>query len=192
MPFGEYVPPPFGFVNKITTEAGDFEPGTEMVVFPTDGHKSACFICYESVFRTTCGSSLRRVRTAGKLSNDGYFGHSSAREQHLKIARMRAVENRRWLIRATNDGITAAIDPAGRITERLEPYTATSARMHYSYEASLSPYTRWGTGLPGAVLRWAGAGGAEPGPILPRLAPSRIPTNSTITTDYFSYTRIRV
>ena len=77
-------------------------------------------------------------------SNDGYFGHSFAREQHLKIARMRAVENRRWLIRATNDGITAAIDPAGRITERLEAYTATSARTHYSYESSLSPYTRWG------------------------------------------------
>ena len=56
------------------------------------------------------------------ISNDGYFGHSAAREQHLEIARMRAVENSRWLIRSTNDGITAVIDPAGRIDERLPLY----------------------------------------------------------------------
>ena len=56
------------------------------------------------------------------LSNDGYFGHTAAREQHLELVRMRAAENRRWILRATNDGITATIDPAGRVVYRAPPY----------------------------------------------------------------------
>lgn len=145
VPFGEFVPAPFGFVNKITTEAGDFEPGSKVTVFQAGGHKVGAFICYESVF----ANHVRQFVLQGadllvNASNDGYFERSFAREQHLKIARMRAVENRRWVIRATNDGITATIDPAGRMTERLEAYRATAARAHYSYENSLTPYTRFG------------------------------------------------
>ena len=78
------------------------------------------------------------------ISNDGYFGHSSAREQHLEIARMRAVENRRWLLRATNDGITAAIDPAGRITARFPMYQLVSGRVMYRYEDGMTFYTSVG------------------------------------------------
>jgi apolipoprotein N-acyltransferase len=145
VPFGEFVPSPFGFVNKITTEAGDFEPGNKVVVFQAGAHKVGAFICYESVF----ANHVRQFVLQGadllvNTSNDGYFARSFAREQHLKIARMRAVENRRWVIRATNDGITATIDPAGRVTERLEAYTTTAARAHYSYESGLTPYTRFG------------------------------------------------
>ena len=56
------------------------------------------------------------------ISNDGYFGKSAARAQHLEIVRMRAAENRRWILRATNDGITATIDPAGRLRGTLPPF----------------------------------------------------------------------
>ena len=74
--------------------------------------------------RRFCPHFVRRFAAGGaevfvNISNDGYFGRSAAREQHLKIVRMRAAENRRWILRSTNDGITAAIDPAGRVVERL-------------------------------------------------------------------------
>ena len=77
-----------------------------------DGHRIGTFICYESVFPAEVREFVRQgANLLVNLSNDGYFGHSAAREQHLEIARMRAVENRRWLLRSTNDGITAVIDP---------------------------------------------------------------------------------
>jgi apolipoprotein N-acyltransferase len=78
------------------------------------------------------------------LSNDGYFGRSNALEQHLEIVRMRAAENRRWILRATNDGITAAIDPRGRVIQRLPPFVQTASIMPYNYETTQTPYTRHG------------------------------------------------
>lgn len=145
VPFGEFVPPLFGFVNRITNEAGDFVPGEKVVVAPVGDHHIGTFICYESVFPHL----VRRFAASGaevfvNLSNDGYFGRSSARLQHLLIARMRAAENRRWILRSTNNGITAAIDPAARILQRLEPDTQTTARLNYNYESYLTAYTRHG------------------------------------------------
>lgn len=145
VPFGEYVPPLFGWVNRITREAGDFAAGGRIVTFSVNGHRIGAFICYESAFPEL----VRQFPRAGagalvNLSNDGYFGGSAAREQHLAIARMRAAENRRWILRATNDGITAAIDPAGRVTGTLPQYRQISGRMSYRYESGLTPYTRFG------------------------------------------------
>jgi apolipoprotein N-acyltransferase len=78
------------------------------------------------------------------LSNDGYFGHSAAHQQHLEIVRMRAAENRRWILRATNDGITASIDPAGRVVERMPAFVQTAGLLPYDYERTETPYTRHG------------------------------------------------
>lgn len=145
VPFGEYVPPAFSWVNKITHEAGEFVPGNRVVVFPLDGHKISAFICYESAF-----PDLVRQFTRGgaevlvNLSNDGYFGGSAAREQHLSLVRMRAVENRRWILRSTNDGITAMVDPAGRVTQTLPGFEQTSANMHYDFRGEITPYVRNG------------------------------------------------
>ncbi len=145
VPFGEFVPKIFGWVNRITREAGDFVPGSRIVEFPLSGHKLGAFICYESAFPDL----VREFANGGaevlvNLSNDGYFGHSAAREQHLSLVRMRAAENRRWIIRATNDGITAVVDPAGRIIFRAPPYQEISAEVSYRYELDETPYTRHG------------------------------------------------
>jgi apolipoprotein N-acyltransferase len=158
VPFGEYIPNAFGWVNRITHEIGDFVPGTRIVTFPFDGHRLGAFICYESAFPDL----VRQFTQAGatvlvNLSNDGYFGHSAAREQHLELVRMRAAENRRWILRATNDGITAMIDPAGREIVRLPLYTQTSAVFGYNSETELTPYVRFGdwfawTCLVGAIV----------------------------------------
>ena len=159
VPFGEFVPKLFSFVNRITQETGDFEPGSRVVVFPLQDHRIGTFICYESAFP----HNVRLFAKGGaellvNISNDGYFGHSAAREQHLEIVRMRAAENRRWILRDTNDGVTAAIDPAGRILKRLPMYAATAGVFGYSYVQGTTFYTRhgdwfaWGCLLLSAVL----------------------------------------
>jgi apolipoprotein N-acyltransferase len=145
VPFGEFVPPLFGFVNRITDEAGDFVPGTKVVVSEVDGRQVGAFICYESVFphfvREFAGQGAELLVN---ISNDGYFGHSAARYQHLLIARMRAAENRRWIVRATNDGVTAAIDSAGRLRQRVPEREETAVLVGFSYETETTFYTRYG------------------------------------------------
>jgi apolipoprotein N-acyltransferase len=159
VPFGEYVPRVFNFVNRITKEAGDFAPGTRFVVFPMNGHTMGVFICYESAFP----ADVREFAKLGanllvNISNDGYFGKSAAREQHLSIVRMRAAENRRWLLRATNDGITVAIDPAGRVTERWPMYQEAVGRMSFNYTNGTTFYTEYGDWFAWGCLLAAAAG----------------------------------
>jgi apolipoprotein N-acyltransferase len=177
VPFGEFVPSPFGWVNRISKEAGDFAPGNRVVVFHANGDRPGegrvsigAFICYESAFPDLVRRFVRDgAEILVNLSNDGYFGTSAAREQHLALVRMRAAENRRWILRATNDGITAVIDPAGRVSERLQPYRELATDMHLNRLDALTPYTRhgdwfaWGcliAGLSGAGLAHSARRGA--------------------------------
>jgi apolipoprotein N-acyltransferase len=149
VPFGEFVPWPFGFVNKISTEAGDFAAGTRVVVAPVGGHRIGTFICYESAFPNFVRQFAREgAELLVNISNDGWFGRSAARRQHLQLVRMRAAENRRWLLRATNDGITATIDPAGRVRGTLPPYIEAAATTGFSYIAGETVYTRFGDWFP--------------------------------------------
>ncbi len=146
VPFGEYVPWPFGFASKITKEVGDFAPGTRMVTAAVGGHKIGSFICYESAFPALVRRFVQNGAEAlFNLSNDGYFGRSaSAREQHLLVVRMRAAENSRWIVRATNDGITAAVDPAGRVVKRLPSFVEMAGELPYSYRTEQTFYTHHG------------------------------------------------
>jgi apolipoprotein N-acyltransferase len=145
VPFGEYVPPLFSFVNRVTQEAGDFVPGDKIKILPAGKQKLGVFICYEAAFPDL----VRQFAGAGanvlvNLSNDGYFGHSEARDQHLLIARMRAVENRRFLIRATNDGLSAVVDPAGKITQTIPPFRQLAALIRYGQIEEVTFYAKHG------------------------------------------------
>ena len=146
VPFGEYVPRLFkSLIEKVSSEAEDFAPGQRQVVLPAGSHRIGAFICYESVFP----DFVRRFANRGadllvNISNDGWYGHTAARDQHLKIVRMRAAENRRWILRATNDGITATIDPAGRVYRNLPSYQAAAALTGYSYIRDVTFYSRYG------------------------------------------------
>jgi len=149
VPFGEFVPWPFGFAKKISTEVGDYVPGSKVVVLQVGDHKIGTFICYESVFP----DFVRQFAADGaelliNVSNDSWFGRSAARQQHLKIARMRAAENRRWLLRSTNDGVTGTIDPAGRLLGTLPNYVQAASRTGYSYVKETTFYTRYGDWFP--------------------------------------------
>jgi len=149
VPFGEFIPPMFGWVNHISRaaaeEAGDFVPGNRIVVTPAGEDRIGTFICYESAFPDLVRRFVRQgANVLVNISNDGYFGRSIARQQHLLLVRMRAAENDRWILRATNDGITAVIDPAGRVTGGLPMYEMSTGRFRYAHESAMTPYTEFG------------------------------------------------
>ena len=146
VPFGEFVPWPLGaLTKKISTEAGDFAAGRRVVVSPVGAHRIGTFICYESVFP----NFVRKFAAGGaevlfNISNDGWFGKSAARQQHLRIVRMRAAENRRWILRSTNDGITATIDSAGRLRGMLPLGIEATSYTGFNYVTAQTVYTRFG------------------------------------------------
>jgi apolipoprotein N-acyltransferase len=150
VPFGEFVPWPLGALARhISTEAGDFAAGSRVVVSPVGEHRLGAYICYESAFP----NFVRRFAAQGaellvNISNDGWFGRSAARLQHLSIVRMRAVENRRWTLRSTNDGFTVTIDSSGRLRGMLPPYTESTSYTGFSYTSERTLYTRWGDWFP--------------------------------------------
>jgi len=146
VPFGEFIPPGFGWIQKISSEAGDFAAGESGKVLYADSHALGVFICYESAFP----QHVRQFAANGaevlvNLTNDGYFGRGdAAREQHLALARMRAVENGRWLLRSSNDGTTASIDPSGRIVDRIPDYTRRAASLPFAWLRAKTLYSRFG------------------------------------------------
>ncbi len=146
VPFGEFVPWPFAkLVNKISTESGDFGAGATQNTLPAGQHRIGAFVCYESVFP----GFVRKFADKGaglfvNISNDGWYGATAARDQHLAIARMRAAENRRWILRATNDGITSTIDPAGRAWRHLPSFKPAAARTGFSWISEQTFYSRHG------------------------------------------------
>src|SRR3954468_24680172 len=145
VPFGEFVPSAFSFVNRITQEAGDFAPGRDIKVLNAAGHRLGTFFCYESAFPDLVRQfSGQGADVLVNLSNDAYFGPSEAREQHLSLVRMRAVESRRYIIRSTNNGITAVVDPAGRIAKQLPSYREMAAAVHFGAVQHTTFYARHG------------------------------------------------
>jgi apolipoprotein N-acyltransferase len=149
VPFGEFVPWPFGFANKISTETGDFVRGRQVVVSPMGKHQLGTFICYESVFPNFVRQFVNNgADVLFTISNDGWFGKSAAREQHLAIVRMRAAENERWILRAANDGITATIDPAGRVIGQLPLYMESILYTNFNFISQRTFYTRHGDWFP--------------------------------------------
>jgi len=147
VPFGEYVPFQrlFFFAGSLLQDVGDFKPGTNRTIFSVNGHHYGTFICYESIF----GDEVRHFVQQGaevlvNISNDGWYGDTSAPWQHLDMVRMRAIENHRWILRATNTGITASIDPAGRVVLAAPRHVRTSIQVGFNYENKLTFYTKHG------------------------------------------------
>lgn len=147
VPFGEYEPFPFihQVVTSVSQEVGGFHKGRERTVgkFP-NGNTFSVFICYEAIYPGEVREFVRRgAQLLVNISNDGWFGKTEAAEQHLRMARVRAVENRRWLVRDTNSGITASIDPYGNITRVLRRDVRDSADLPYDSRTDSTPYTRF-------------------------------------------------
>jgi apolipoprotein N-acyltransferase len=152
VPFGEYVPMQdyLFFAKKLTREVGDFARGIERKVFDIDHTRIGVFICYESIFP----DEVRQFTANGaqvliNISNDGWYGETGAPFQHLQMARMRAIENHRWVLVATNNGVTASIDPYGRIVKRLPRNVRSAMNAPYSPMIETTFYV-----LHGDVFAW--------------------------------------
>jgi apolipoprotein N-acyltransferase len=147
VPFGEYIPyrNVFFFAHKLTQQIVDLQRGRDRKVFRTDGHTFGIFICYESVFADEVRLfALNGAQVFVNISDDGWYGDTSAPWQHLNMARMRAIENRRWIVRDTNNGVTTSIDPYGRITLSAPRHMQTALVARYGYNDQLTFYTRFG------------------------------------------------
>jgi apolipoprotein N-acyltransferase len=148
VPFGEYIPYPnlFFFVNKISTEAGNFVPGGEIVVSTLEnGHLLGTFVCYEAIFPDL----VRQFAHSGaevfvNVTNDAWFGDSAAPFQHFNMVRMRAVENRRYLLRAANDGISAIVSPYGEVLYTAKRFERTVINGRFGTSTDQTFYTRFG------------------------------------------------
>ena len=147
VPFGEYVPwwafP--GLVHKVTSDVGNFVSGSSYPVAIVPGGNIGVFICYEAILPQLA----RKLVTNGagvlvNISNDAWYGDSAAAYQHLEIARLRAIENHRYLLRATDNGVTTFIDPYGRVREQLPRYQRLALPAHFDYETRQTFYTAHG------------------------------------------------
>jgi apolipoprotein N-acyltransferase len=148
VPFGEYVPfkSILFFVNKLVPAAGDFTPGTDISPLGDGTPAPGAMICFEVIFP----SHARRQALAGadffvNLTNDAWFGRSSAPHQHLAMSVFRSIEQRKPMIRAANTGISACIDRSGKIHEHTDLFTREL--MFCTVNAADSPptlYARYG------------------------------------------------
>ena len=147
VPWGEYIPFKdfFSFARKLTEGVGDMDRGVNRTVFTSQGHRYGVFICYESIF----GDEVRRFALNGaevlvNISDDGWYGDTGAPWQHLNMARMRAIENHRWLLRSTNTGVTAAIDPEGRLESEAPRHVRGAFAFPFAFEQGTTFYTQYG------------------------------------------------
>ncbi len=147
VPFGEYIPLKslFFFAAPLTEAVGSFSPGEDATVLHVDGHRLSTAICYEAVYP----GLVRRFVVGGSqllttITNDAWFGDTSAPHQHFAQAAMRAIENGRYLVRAANTGISGAVDPYGRILAHSPLYQPAVTIVDVRYLDVITPYARFG------------------------------------------------
>jgi len=159
VPFGEFVPPGFGWVlHVLQIPLSDFSRGSPVQTpLAVAGQRVAVNICYEDAFGDETARSLPEATLLVNVSNVAWFGDSLAPSQHLQIARLRAIETGRMHLTATNSGVTAAIDRDGRVLAQLPQFAAGRLEIAAQGYAGATPYVRlrdWPT-LVGALLALA-------------------------------------
>ncbi len=151
VPFGEYTPYKkiFSFISKFTHAIGELTPGEKINLHRFKQIPFGSPICYEIIFP----SLVRKFTKTGAeflvtITNDGWYGTSAAPSQHFSLAVLRAVENRKYLLRAATTGITGVIDPYGRIIKKSKLNTTTFLNAQITPNQTLTFYTRYGDILP--------------------------------------------
>lgn len=155
VPFGEYVPLQEmlrGLIAFFDLPMSDFARGSaEQSLLQAKGYSLASLICYEVVYPEFAASLAAQSDLLLTISNDTWFGRSIGPLQHLQMAQMRALESGRWMIRATNNGVTALIDPQGQISERLPQFEQGVLYGQVTPMQGLTPYLYW-RGWPMLIL----------------------------------------
>lgn len=155
VPFGEYLPLNTllrGAIDFFNLPMSDFSKGPKnQSPFTVHNIKVMPYICYEVVYPDFVSHSASKAHVLLTVSNDSWFGTSIGPLQHFQMARMRALENGRFMLRATNNGVTAVIDPKGRIVDQLPQFTEGVLRSEvYAYQG-LTPVMQYGT-LPAIIF----------------------------------------
>ncbi len=161
VPFGEFIPPGFGWVLAVLRiPLTDFARGeATQPPLAAGGTTWAVAICYEDIFGEELIAALPQAGVLLNVSNDAWFGESLAADQHLQFSQMRALETGRWMVRATNTGVTAAIDEKGRVVARLPQFTRGELAARPVPHAGATPFVRWGNLAALAVLAGLAAAG---------------------------------
>jgi apolipoprotein N-acyltransferase len=146
VPFGEFVPPGFGWIVKtFAVPLSDFSLGSKNPKpLALAGQLVAPNICWEDAFGEEIIRQLPEATLLVNVSNVAWFGDSLAPAQHLQISRMRALEAGRAMLRATNTGVTAIIDPRGKVVARLPQFTEGILEGEVRGYAGASPYVKFG------------------------------------------------
>jgi len=148
VPFGEYVPlgKYLGFLGKIIAQAGDFSVGDKTFKpLEFNDHKTGVLICFEILFPSIASRFVNNgADLLTTITNDAWFGKTSAARQHFSIAVFRAVENRRTVARAANTGISGFIDPGGKILETTSLFTDRAVTRKVPALRQISFYTKYG------------------------------------------------
>jgi len=151
VPFGEYVPFAQQFeelLHYLAVPMSNFSSGPDhQSPFHSAGQVIGVSICYEDVFGELIRRSLPEVTLLVNVSNDAWFGHSIAPHQHLEIAQMRALEMGRYLLRATNTGISAVIDVRGKVVARSPQFEVASLEATAQPYQGSTPYVWFGDQL---------------------------------------------
>lgn len=147
VPYGEYVPLRrfFPFINKLVAGIGDFKRGDGVKALGIGRHDLGVLICYEGIFPEI--SRKYKENGAGLLvniTNDAWFGRTSAPYQHLSMTVFRAVENRTFLLRAANTGISAIIDPSGKIIKQTRLFERSAIRGSVKFLDRRTIYALYG------------------------------------------------
>ncbi|AZD32003.1 apolipoprotein N-acyltransferase [Pseudomonas chlororaphis] len=147
VPFGEYVPLQDllrGLIAFFDLPMSDFARGpADQPLLQAKGYQIAPFICYEVVYPEFAASLSARSDLLLTISNDTWFGTSIGPLQHLQMAQMRALEAGRWMIRATNNGVTGLIDPFGKITVQIPQFERGILYGEVVPMHNLTPYLQW-------------------------------------------------
>lgn len=152
VPFGEYTPYTFvfGFISNFTHAIGELTPGAALKLHAHRGIPFASPICYEIIFPNQVRTFVKQgARFLVTITNDGWYGTGSAPYQHFAMAAVRAVENRRYLLRSATTGFSGVIDPYGRILARSALNTQTVLSDRIAPRRKLTLYSRYGD-----VLAW--------------------------------------
>ena len=155
VPFGEYVPfrSLLFFAAPLVDTVADLTPGVDPVTLPVGSHLVSAAICYEIIYPSLVRESVREgSQLLTTITNDAWYGRSGAPHQHFQQARMRAIEQGRYLVRAANTGISGVVDPYGRVVARSALFETTTINQEVRLLADLTVY-----GKIGDILAYASA-----------------------------------
>jgi apolipoprotein N-acyltransferase len=174
VPFGEFFPVPQAvrrWMRLMNLPYSDFSRGAaNQPPLQAAGLSLSASICYEDAYASSQLAAVREATALVNVTNDAWFGRSTARHQHLQIARMRAIESQRYMVRAANDGISAVIGPRGEFVARAPDFAQAVLKAAVVPRVGQPPYVRYGN-MPLLLL----AAAALLGALWARLRSSRRP-----------------